>query len=220
MIATDVTLADLAVTRPGAARVFMAHGLDFCCRGRRSLAEAASEKKLDAEKLLEEIDAQPLTADDLTRWADRPLPELIDHIVERYHDWLRTELPAIASMAAKVEAVHAGKPTVPRGLAAHVEAWQQETLSHLQKDEMMLFPMIKSGRGAMCGGPIQVMEAEHRDVGEALARTRQLTQNLTPPPEACTTWRALYLGLERLEAEFLEHIHLENNVLFPRALCE
>ncbi len=91
---------------------------------------------------------------------------------------------------------------------------------HLQKEEMILFPMIKGGRGAMCAGPIQVMEAEHRDVAVALQRTRELTNGLTPPPEACNTWRALYLGLQRLETEFFEHIHMENNILFPRALCE
>jgi len=217
---TDVTLAELAVTRPGAARVFMRRGLDFCCGGRRALADACEKKGLDPEAVLAEIAAQPAAADDLAAWGDRPLPELIDHLVARYHEWLRQELPALLKMAKKVEAVHAEKPSVPRGLAALLAGLYEETLSHLQKEECILFPLIKSGRGAACGGPIQVMEAEHRDVGDALARVRELTRDLTPPEEACNTWRALYLGLERLEVEFFEHIHLENNVLFPRALCE
>jgi regulator of cell morphogenesis and NO signaling len=216
---TDVTLAELAVSRPGAARVFMAHGLDFCCGGRRPLAEACEKKGVDPEAVLAEIEAQPVAADDLTRWGDRPLAELIDHIVTRYHDWLREEFPALLKMAKKVEAVHAEKPTVPAGLAELLDGLYQEAVSHLQKEECILFPMIQSGRGASCGGPIQVMEAEHRDVGEALGRARQLTNDLTPPQEACNTWRALYLGVARLEQEFFEHIHLENNVLFPRALC-
>jgi regulator of cell morphogenesis and NO signaling len=218
--AIEVTLADLAVTKPGAARVFLDHGLDFCCRGRRSVTEACAEKGLDPKAILQAIDAQAASADDLTRWKDRPLGELVDYVVERYHGWLRAEFPGLLTMARKVEAVHAEKPTVPAGLAVHLERLHEETSSHLQKEEMILFPMIKRGMGSGCGGPIHVMEAEHRDVGQALERVRALTANLTAPPEACTTWRALYLGLTRLEAEFMEHIHLENNILFPRALYE
>jgi regulator of cell morphogenesis and NO signaling len=217
---SDVTLAELAVTRPGAARVFMKHGLDFCCGGRRPLDEACAAKGLDARSVLAEVEAQPAVADDLTRWGGRPLPELIDHIVARYHGWLRDELPALLKMADKVETVHAEKASAPKGVTAELVGLHQEAMSHLQKEETILFPLIKSGRGASCGGPIQVMEAEHRDVGEALARIRTITKDHTPPAEACNTWRALYLGLERLEVEFFEHIHLENNILFPRALCE
>jgi regulator of cell morphogenesis and NO signaling len=178
---TDVTLADIAVSRPGAARVFMKHGLDFCCGGRRPLAEAAAQKGLDGGAILAEIEAQPTGADDLTRWGQRPLAELADHIVARYHRWLREEFPALLKMAEKVEAVHADKPTVPRGLASHLLGLHQETTAHLDKEEMVLFPLIRSGRGASCGGPIQVMEAEHRDVAEALRRIRQLTADLRPP---------------------------------------
>ena len=220
MITTDTTLSDLAVTTPGAARVFLDYGLDCCCRGRRSLAEACREKGLDARQLLQAVEAGRGAADTLTVWADRPLAELVDHVVSRYHAWLRAEFPGLLAMARKVEAVHAGKASVPVGLAAHLEALHAETLAHLEKEEMILFPMISQGMGRGCGGPIHVMEAEHRDVGAALERVRGLTGNLAAPPEACATWRALYLNLGRLEAEFMEHIHLENNILFPRALNE
>jgi len=216
----EVTLADLAVAKPGAARVFLDHGLDFCCHGRRSVAEACMEKGLNPAAILQAIESHPGSNDNLTAWKDRPLAELADYIVERYHGWLRAEFPGLLTMAKKVEAVHAGKPTVPAGLAAHLEHLYEETVSHLQKEEMILFPMIHRGMGRGCGGPINVMEAEHRDVGTALEQTRALTANLTAPAEACPTWRALYLGLTRLEAEFMEHIHLENNILFPRALYE
>jgi regulator of cell morphogenesis and NO signaling len=220
MITTDVTLADLAVTTPGAARIFLDYGLDFCCRGRRSLADACSEKGLDAHQVLRAIEAGQGAADTLTEWSHRPLTELIDHVVGRYHGWLRAEFPGLLEMARKVEAVHAGKASVPAGLAAHLEALYAETLRHLQKEETILFPMISRGMGQGCGGPIHVMEAEHRDVGAALERVRGLTANLVAPPESCTTWRALYLNLRQLETEFMEHIHLENNILFPRALHE
>jgi regulator of cell morphogenesis and NO signaling len=219
MLSTEVTLADLAVAKPGAARIFLDYRLDFCCRGRRPLAEACAEKGLDANQVLQAIERQRDAAEDLTPWNQRPLDDLIDHVVGRYHGWLRTELPGLLQMARKVEAVHAEKTTVPTGLATHLDQLHAETLAHLQKEETILFPMIRRGQGRSCGGPIQVMEAEHRDVGAALERVRSLTANLSAPPEACTTWRALYLGLGQLEKEFMEHIHLENNILFPRALC-
>ena len=219
MLSTEVTLADLAVAKPGAARIFLDYGLDFCCRGRRPLTEACAEKGLDVNQVFQAIETLRDAAEDLTPWNQRPLDDLIDHVVGRYHGWLRTELPGLLQMARKVEAAHAGKTTVPAGLAAHLNQLHAETLAHLQKEETILFPMIRRGQGRDCDGPIQVMEAEHRDVGAALERVRSLTANLNAPPEACTTWRALYLGLGQLEKEFMQHIHLENNILFPRALC-
>jgi regulator of cell morphogenesis and NO signaling len=95
-----------------------------------------------------------------------------------------------------------------------------DVLDHLAKEEQVLFPLIRSGQGRLAAGPAHAMEREHQDHGRNLARMRDLTNDLTPPQEACTTWRALYLRLESLENELMEHIHLENNVLFPRALCE
>ncbi|HEX5042928.1 MAG TPA: iron-sulfur cluster repair protein YtfE [Candidatus Polarisedimenticolaceae bacterium] len=217
MTTTETTLAELACTQPAAARVFLAHGLDFCCKGRRSLAAACSEKGLDPAAVLAEL-AASAGAEDLTAWSERPAPDLVRHIVTRYHEALRRDLPALIAMAEKVEARHADKPTVPVGLAGHLRAMHLAVLDHLAKEESILFPAILSGRGAMCGGPIQVMEAEHVDHGENLTRMRALAGDLVPPPEACTTWRALYLGMANLERELMEHIHLENNVLFPRVL--
>ena len=215
-----VTLADLAVTKPGATRVFLAHGLDFCCRGRRPLAEACSEKGLDPEAVLGEIAAEERPAGDLTRWATRPLPELLAFIETYYHASLRTEIPALIAMAEKVEQVHAEKATCPRGLAAHLRTMQGAVEEHLDKEEQVLFPLIRSGRGRGVSAPIHVMEDEHVDHSRALARLREITANLTAPPEACTTWRALYLRLRQLSDDLMEHIHLENNILFPRALTE
>jgi len=217
MHTTDTTLAELASTHPAAARVFLSHGLDFCCKGRRPLRAACIEKGLDAGNVLAEIEGSAVTGD-LADWSTRPLPELIEHILSRYHAALRRDLPALIAMAEKVEARHADKPAVPAGLTRHLRAMHVAVLDHLAKEETILFPAILSGRGTMCGGPIQVMEAEHTDHGENLAHMRTLAGDLVPPPQACTTWRALYLGLLQLERELMEHIHLENNVLFPRAL--
>ena len=104
------------------------------------------------------------------------------------------------------------------GLAAHLRTMHAAILEHLDKEEQVLFPLLRAGRGSGAGSPIHAMEQEHVDHGRALDRLRELTANLTAPAEACPTWRALYLRLGRLADELMEHIHLENNVLFPRAL--
>jgi regulator of cell morphogenesis and NO signaling len=215
-----VTLADLAITRPGATRVFLANGLDFCCGGRRPLTEACAEKGLDPDAILQAIAIADQNGGELSRWADRPVADLLTFIVNHYHARLRTEIPELILLADKVEQVHADKDACPRGLAAHLRAMHGAVLDHLAKEEEILFPMIRAGHGRGAGGPIHVMELEHDDHGRSLARLRELTADLTAPPEACPTWRALYLRLGRLADELMEHIHLENNVLFPRALHE
>lgn len=219
MIDTNATLSDLATTYPGATRVFLARGLDFCCKGRRPLAEACREKSLDPVEIASAIEREEKTAGDLTAWSAEPLDALVRFIVARYHDRLRSEIPELVLMADKVERVHADKGSCPRGLAQHLRSAQAAVIDHLEKEEKVLFPMIVGGHGAMVSGPVFVMEREHDDHGRALARTRELTNDLTPPAEACATWRALYLRLAQLETELMEHIHLENNVLFPRALA-
>lgn len=214
---TSSTLAHLATTHPAASRVFKRHGLDFCCGGRTALADVCSTKGLSAERVLQEI-VDEERAVDLPRWDTAPLPSLIDFILERYHARLREELPALIAMAARVEIRHGDKASSPRGLKAHLEAVYYAVLSHLEKEEQVLFPMIRRGAGPFASGPIFVMEEEHTEHGVNLAHIRALTANLTPPPDACPTWRALYLRLEELESDLFDHIHLENNVLFPRAL--
>ena len=215
-----ITLADLATSRPGATRVFLAHGLDFCCGGRRPLVEACAEKGLDVDTILRSIADADQGAGDLTPWAGRPLSDLVDFIEGHYHHRLRAEIPQLIELASKVEQAHADKPSCPRGLSAHLRAMHSAVLDHLDKEERVLFPFIRAGRGRGAGGPIHVMEQEHVDHGRSLDRLRELTSNLTAPAEACPTWRALYLRLGRLADELMEHIHLENNVLFPRALFE
>ena len=218
-IAGNQTLADLAVTHPAASRVFHRHGLDFCCHGRRPLAEACAERGLAPEQVVTEIVEEESRAGDLTRWDERPVAELVRHIVDFYHLRLRVELPELISLAAKVERKHGDKASCPRGLRAHLEAVHEAVLDHLAKEEQILFPMILAGRGTNAATPIAVMESEHLDHGHNLEKTRELTHDLVAPEEACPTWRALYLRLGRLESELMDHIHLENNVLFRRVLA-
>jgi regulator of cell morphogenesis and NO signaling len=212
------SVGELASTRPGASRVFHRHGLDFCCGGHTTLADACAAACLDVASVMDEIRAEETVSGDFERWTERPLPEVIDHILERFHEPHRLEVPRLLEMARKVERVHAEKSTCPRGLAEHLAKMQEELELHMQKEEQVLFPLLRQGRGRMAAMPIQVMEEEHQDHGRNLERLRELTNDYTPPAEACGTWNALYLGLDELQRELMEHISIENNVLFPRAL--
>jgi regulator of cell morphogenesis and NO signaling len=220
MLTTQTTLAELAVKQPAASKVFQRHRLDFCCHGNRPLREACDEHGLAPESVLAEIESEGRKCGEVSRWEQRPLSELIDHIVNHYHRRLREELPLLAAMASRVEKIHREKATCPRGLARHLEFMHAAVLDHLLKEEAVLFPMIKAGAGSRAAAPVHMMEVEHEDHGESLRMIRKLTSNFTLPPEACVTWAALYRRLEEFETELMEHIHLENNILFPRALCE
>ena len=213
----DMTLAELAIERPAASRIFQRLGLDYCCGGKRPLAEVCAEGNLDADEVLARIAAEDPESDS-PRWSDRPVTDLVDFIVNHYHARLREELPELVALAHRVEQRHGDKPSCPRGLTDHLEAVHAAVLDHLAKEEQILFPLIVRGEAEMAAGPVEVMEYEHDDHGRNLAIIRELTDNLTAPEEACTSWRALYLRLDALEAELMEHIHLENHVLFPRAL--
>jgi regulator of cell morphogenesis and NO signaling len=217
-ITADHTLAELAATRAGAARVFYRHGLDFCCHGRVSLSEVCTKKQLDLDALVREIEAEAPLAPSFERWDARPLAEVVSHVITDFHEPHRAELTRLLAMARKVEQVHADNPERPRGLADHVESMQLELGQHMQKEELVLFPLIVAGRGRAAAIPIQVLEEEHDDHAKSLARLRVLTDDFHAPEGACVTWKALYLGLAELEQLLMEHIHLENNVLFPRAL--
>lgn len=153
-------------------------------------------------------------------WAERPLDELMDHIVEHYHASIRLELPRLVGLAYKVEKVYAGDPQCPRGIGGHLTELLAVVEDHLVKEQRILFPMIEGGRGASALLPVKVMMQEHDDLFAILQRNRALTNDFSLPPDSCSTWQALYEGLARLELELAEHILLENQVLFPRAVRE
>ncbi len=218
MIHANQTLAHVATTQPAAVHVFLRHRLDFCCGGGQKLSNACLAAGLDPQTVIAEI-VQEAAAPTTERWDTKPLPDLIDFIVERFHNPLRRDLPALVAAAKKVERVHANKPNCPHGLAAHLEQVDAEVQQHLDKEEQVLFPAIQvGGQGAQIQMPIRVLMQEHDDHGVNLHRMRELATQFVPPPEACGTWRGLYAGLAKLEADLMKHIHLENNILFPRAL--
>ncbi len=154
------------------------------------------------------------------RWDQAPVDDLIEHILAAYHLPLREELPRLESMARKVLGVHREKD--PERLSELLSVYlglKTELEQHMAKEEQILFPMIKQGQGAMAGAPISVMEHEHDSAAMALRRLQELTDGYQAPAEACNTWRALWHGLGALEESLHQHIHLENNILFPRTLA-
>jgi regulator of cell morphogenesis and NO signaling len=212
------TLGELAA-HPAAARVFLRHKLDFCCRGGRTLTEACSQAGLDPASIEHEIADESARADDVVAWSSRSLADIATHIEAHYHAALRRDVPVLVEAARKVERVHAAKPGVPAGLAETLSMFWDEMVSHMHKEERVLFPMLRSGaQGNRVAPPISVMMAEHDEHAVSLERIRTLTNHMQAPEHACATWRALYEGLKNLETELMMHIHLENHVLFARAL--
>jgi regulator of cell morphogenesis and NO signaling len=219
MVSTEQTLGELVTAIPAAARVFHRYGLDFCCGGKQSLEEACAAERLDPEAVIQEIETTAASGQEEVRWGQRPLEELIQHILDRYHAPLKTEIPRLIDLARKVEDVHGDKPDCPAGLADLLTEVRAAVESHLAKEEQILFPLILSGRGQMAHMPVQVMMQEHEDHGQNLRRIRELTNDLQIPDYACASWRELYRSLAQLEVELMDHISLENNILFPRALA-
>jgi regulator of cell morphogenesis and NO signaling len=209
----DRTVAEIATQLPGATAVFRAHKIDYCCGGARPLADAAAERAVPIELIESEL--QRLAPD---AQADAPMETaaLIEHILTRYHETHRRELPELVRLAARVEARHAGHALVPAGLRAALEELSVALDDHMTKEEQILFPMMLHGGHPMIAAPIGRMRFEHDEHGERLARLESLAHGLELPEEACPTWRALYAALRKLIDDVHEHVHLENNLLFPR----
>ena len=212
----DRQLSDLAISFPMVTELFRKNRLDFCCGGRQTLEAACSKNKVNMNLIIAEI--EKLETQPRMELEDRPLNEITAFIFERYHQDLRRRLPELIALSDKVEKVHQDHPSCPKGLSHLLKHLHSEMLLHMMKEENVLFPLIDAGRGSIAMMPVKAMTMEHEVHGENLGKVHQLTGGFKPPADACTTWRALYSGLEKLEQELMEHIHLENNILFPRAL--
>ncbi|MBK9169191.1 MAG: iron-sulfur cluster repair di-iron protein [Bryobacterales bacterium] len=214
------TVRDAVLHNPAMARVFERHGIDYCCGGQRPLDEVCTEKGLSPEALIAE--ALPPTEPDID-WNQAPLPDLIQHILDRHHVYLRAALPELERKLVRVREAHGATdgPTLEE-LGRIFIGLRDELMSHMAKEEQILFPMIQrlsSGLPAPMSldGPIGMMEYEHESAGNALAAMRRVTSGYVLPAHACGTYSALYHQLAELEADLHQHIHLENNILFPRA---
>lgn len=230
--AETLTVAEIAANSLAAVRVFEKYGIDYCCGGKRPLADVCRDKGYDPQALQTELNAALTAGKGPERdWNNEPLAGLIEHIVTTHHDYLRREFPGLQARLDKVYQVYNQRygPTL-LGLPEVFGALRAELELHIRKEEMMLFPAIAAYEAAYNAGqplprtpfgtvanPINMMESEHESAGEALAKIREITSNYALPEYACVTYRALMSGLDELERDLHLHIHLENNILFPRA---
>ena len=219
-IEKQTPLGELAAAHPLATRVFHRHGIKYCCSGGNTLEDVCNSKDLDVQTILDEITKElDSSSAEPEQWNDASFEDLIAHIIKTYHESLREELPRLEAMAQRVLHVHGDKmPQVLPELASVVTALKNELEQHMFKEEQILFPMILKGEGSKTLGPVECMIEEHQSAVDALSRLRELTNGFTVPMGACNTWQALWHGLAALETDLQEHIHLENNILFPRAL--
>jgi regulator of cell morphogenesis and NO signaling len=228
----DTTVAEMATKSLSAVRIFEKLGIDYCCGGKRPLSVVCKEKGYDPENVERELDAALAWSEAPAQdWETAHLSELIQHIVSVHHEYLRRELPAVQARLDKVYRVYNQRygPTLI-GLPEVFAELREELEMHIRKEEMVLFPAIAACEQAFASGqplpptrfgtvanPIQMMELEHESAGRALARIHEITRDFEVPDYGCVTYRALMSGLDELERDLHMHIHLENNILFPRA---
>ncbi|WP_019499140.1 iron-sulfur cluster repair di-iron protein [Pseudanabaena sp. PCC 6802] len=225
----DDTVGAIVRDRPSLARLFEQANVDYCCGGKKTLAEACCQQGIDPQAFLAQLEdyaaRESVSEVSLTALS---LSELADNIERTHHAYLHAELPRLEKMVTKVAAVHGDKE--PR--LSHVKDiflfLSAELSTHLMKEEQILFPTIRLLDSSdtlpafHCGSvanPIRQMEFEHEETGTALAQLHQLTDDFTPPDWACNTYRAMLDALHTFEQDMHQHIHKENNVLFPRAIA-
>jgi regulator of cell morphogenesis and NO signaling len=221
-ITSQSTLGDLVTADPSLARQLERHGLDYCCGGSRTIAEACASQRLDVDAVIAEltIDTDPPSP----AWTTMGAGDLVDHIEATHHSYLWEELPRLGALIEKVTSVHGARHPELDDVARYFDSLRGDLEPHLRKEERVLFPMIRELVAARvqpkfhCGSvrnPISMMEREHEIAGALLARLRELTGGYTPPADGCTSYEMLYRGLAELEADTHLHVHKENNVLFP-----
>ena len=227
-ITTEQTISEIAAQTPSSMRVFENLGIDYCCGSKRSLTDAAAKVGLTVDSILKLLDdAERGNPPSNQNWLQAPLTALIAEIVDRHHSFVRREIPRLNALAAKVARRHgAGHPEAIE-IESTFGALGDELTLHLMKEEQILFPyitgMATSGTSpAACFGtvkaPIANMVAEHEDAGTLLETLRGLSNAYRPPADSCPSFQALYAGLAEFERDLHQHIHLENNILFPRAV--
>ena len=228
-ITSETLIRDIAVELPIATRVLERLGIDYCCGGKHTLAEACAKRNLDVASVLEELQLQQQDATvPEAQWKQTPLKELAEYIVRKHHAFARAQIDLVRSLADKVESRHGADHPEIFQISKAFAVISAELSHHFYCEENILFPYIsQSGTEQQTAlppifgsvqQPIARMMADHDQAGDELRLLRELTNNYTPPTAACPTWRAYYRALEDLEMDLHQHIHLENNILFPRAL--
>ncbi len=223
---------DLAIEQPSSVRVFESFGIDYCCGGRKPLEQVCEEQQISLPEILERLaEAADTTPQPTSPWTKASLEELATYIMDKCHAPTRTELQRLTALADKVHNRHGARHPELAHVQSLVQQILDEMMPHMEKEERVLFPYIVNLEQADQNGtskpyaffgnvahPIAAMMAEHDIVGSALAEIRTLTNNYQLPDGACPTYYALYLTLTEFESLTHHHVHLENNILFPRAI--
>jgi len=227
----EKTLAEIVTDNIRSAIVFEEFGLDFCCKGDRPLSDACVDKNIDVQKVVSELTKLPANQNETQNINDWQLDFLVDYIVNNHHQYVRRMIPVISLHTDKVASVHGINHPETLQIADLFLAVREELEGHMMKEERILFPQIKQmvltqkensqffpPPFGTIKNPISMMELEHTSAGDALSKIKELSNSYTPPEDACNTFKALYSELIEFEEDLHKHIHLENNILFPKSI--
>ena len=228
----NITLSEIVKDNFHTAAIFEKYNLDFCCNGKKTLADACTEKGVDSENIINEIKSQSSSeTKEEIKPDDWELDFLISYIINNHHSYVNRMLPVILAHTQKVVSVHEERHPETKKIAAIFASINVEMKHHMMKEEKILFPHIirlvglsnnGSGEGTPYFGtiknPIAMMETEHQSAGDGMSEIRNLTNNYTPPTDACETYKISFKELKEFEEDLHMHVHLENNILFPKAI--
>ena len=228
------TVRELALEIPAATRVFERFGIDYCCGGKRTLDDACAAANLRVEEVLDTLESAAASANarqDEPNWSAGPMADLIAHITSKHHKYTREEIARLRPLFAKVCSAHGRNHGELFETQEKFRELAQELSTHMMKEEMVLFPYIERMEESRIegapilpapfgtvGNPVAMMVHEHDSASELLRRLRDLTNGYQTPADGCLSYKTLYSALAEFERDLHEHIHLENNVLFPRAI--
>lgn len=227
MIDSNLPISKIAVSNKGAVDIFYKYGLDFCCQGFETLNDLCEKKNLSKDQIIAEIEAMESNQNDSefldSYWNQLGVDSkiaLVNHIEENYHSKLKESVPLIISLAEKVENVHQGNPSVPVGLSNDLKLFWTKLLDHIQREEEVIFQLIKNGLAEQARMPVNVRMMEHESYRNSIQNLKNYFIKYPLPQDACNSWRTLFMKLEEFIKEVQIQIHLENNILFPKILAK
>jgi regulator of cell morphogenesis and NO signaling len=225
----DCTVAELALGFPQSLKILRLYELDYCCEGKKPFREACTQHHLDALSVWHQIQKElPIPAGNQAQRFDRwDLPLLLDFIIQNHHEYLRIALPQLMELIEKVTLIHGPEFSELTEIQHHVSLLAEELLDHMPKEEEIIFPAIRrlatsplsSSQSPLLANTcmsISVLEREHYNITDAIKLLRSLTNQYQPPQNACPTFQITYRLLEELDDDLVQHIHLENNIVFPK----
>jgi regulator of cell morphogenesis and NO signaling len=234
-VMTEKTVRELAVENLAATRIFEKFGIDYCCGGNQSLEQACKKAHISLDSVLDSLEMAEESARSAQKvhdWQKEPLSDLVAHIQNTHHKYTREEIVRLRALLDKVCSVHGKNHPELLDIKATFSLLSQELTTHLMKEEMVLFPYIVRMEEAVIQdepvlpgpfgtvqNPVTMMEHEHDSAGNALRAIRTASAGYVPPAEACVSYQTLYKSLAAFEIDLHQHIHLENNILFPRAIA-